>query len=116
MRMMTISRSRPSSVVFQRIVLEWLNQLSANAGAVEQHAIDVDQLAAPAGGIFLHDLGEFGMVLLLDEGNASHGLPCYRDACGHGRAAARHVVRPGHPRLSIARGYKDVDARHKGRA
>ena len=32
MRMITISRSRPSSVVFQRTVLEWSNQLSASAG------------------------------------------------------------------------------------
>ena len=32
--MITISRSRPSSVVFQRTVLEWKNQLSASGGAL----------------------------------------------------------------------------------
>ena len=32
MRMMMISRSLPSSAVFQRTALEWLNQLSASAG------------------------------------------------------------------------------------
>src|SRR4249920_3135005 len=42
---------------------------------VEQHAIDVDQLAAPSGAIFLDDLGEFWMVLLLNQGNAGHELP-----------------------------------------
>src|SRR5258708_26209370 len=41
--------------------------------AVEQHAIDVDQPAAAAGAELLDELGEFGMVLLVDQGNASHG-------------------------------------------
>src|SRR5262249_50900900 len=40
--------------------------------AVEQHAIDVEQLAAPPGAVLLDHLGEFRVVLLLDQRNASH--------------------------------------------
>src|SRR5215813_699084 len=44
-------------------------------GSVEQHAIDVDQLPAPAGVEFFDHIRKFGMVLLLDQGNAGHGDP-----------------------------------------
>jgi hypothetical protein len=39
---------------------------------VEQHAINVDQSAASAGAKFFNEPGEFGMLLLLDQGHASH--------------------------------------------
>src|SRR5262249_25559713 len=44
-------------------------------GSVEQHAIDVDQLPAPAGTEFFDHIRKFGMVLLLDQGNAGRGDP-----------------------------------------
>jgi hypothetical protein len=40
--------------------------------AVEQHAINVDQSAAPAGAKFFDEPSEFGMLLLLDQGHSSH--------------------------------------------
>src|SRR5258707_1420457 len=42
---------------------------------VEQHAIDVDQLAAPPGSESFDHVGEFGMVLLWDQRYASHRPP-----------------------------------------
>src|SRR6478735_6044362 len=42
---------------------------------IEQHAIHVDQLPAPSGAVLLDDLGQFGVVLLLNQGNAGHALP-----------------------------------------
>jgi hypothetical protein len=41
-------------------------------GSVEQHAIDIDQLPAPAGAEFFDHIRKFGVVLLSDQGNASH--------------------------------------------
>src|SRR6516165_6321565 len=40
--------------------------------SVEQHTIEVDQLPAPAGAEFFDHIRKFRMVLLLDQGNASH--------------------------------------------
>src|SRR5436309_1901310 len=42
---------------------------------VEQQAIDVDQLAASSRAKLFDHVRELGMVLLLDEGYASHGSP-----------------------------------------
>jgi hypothetical protein len=42
---------------------------------VEQHAINVDQLPASPGAKLFDHLREFGMLLLLDEGHARHGIP-----------------------------------------
>src|SRR5512144_697234 len=47
-------------------------------GRIQQHAIDVDQLAAPPSAVFFDDLGEFGMVLLLNQRDACHALPFLR--------------------------------------
>src|SRR3954465_13266895 len=41
---------------------------------IEQHAIHVDQLPAPSGAVLLDDLGQFGVVLLLNQRNAGHAL------------------------------------------
>ena len=68
-------------------------------GRVEQHAVDIDQFPAPAGAEFFDHVGKFGMVLLLDQGDASHGLPFVW--AGFDRA------------IVLATPYKDVDARHK---
>ena len=75
MRMITISRSRPSRLVFHRTVLEWLNQLSASAGALSSMRYMLISFPRRPERYFSIDLGQFGVVLLLNQGNAGHALP-----------------------------------------
>ena len=42
--------------------------------AVEQQAIDIDQIAAAAGTEFGDEIGNLGMPILVDQGNAGHGV------------------------------------------
>ena len=46
--------------------------------SIEQHAVDVDQLAAPAGTEFLDQARKLGMCMFLDQANACHRSLSFR--------------------------------------
>jgi hypothetical protein len=62
----TVERGLPAHRV--RVVEPALGE----RGRVEQHAVNVDQSAAAPGAKSLDRLRQFGMLLLLDQGHASH--------------------------------------------